>query len=408
MNSIIFIKKQSDFKKTQIELPASKSISNRALIIDALAGGNSAINNLSDARDTQTMIKLLKSSDDILDVIDAGTTMRFLTAYLAITNRNNTLTGSNRMQNRPIGLLVDALRELGAQIDYQKKAGYPPIKLNEFNDGEKYLLNIPGDISSQYISAILMIAPLLKNGLELHLTGKIGSRPYITMTLAVMKSYGVSSSFEGNIVKVKAQQYSIANYNVEPDWSAASYWYSLVALSSNSSVEIKDLKLPALQGDSILTEMMTNLGVVTEFNNSGATLKKVPHQETFSFDFTDCPDLAQTIAVICAAKNIKATFTGLESLRIKETDRILALQNELIKIGAMLTEDGSKWILSSTNELPSRAVTFNTYEDHRMAMAFAPLCMLMDVKIEDPEVVNKSYPSYWSDFEQVGINLSRT
>ncbi|MTI41468.1 3-phosphoshikimate 1-carboxyvinyltransferase [Fulvivirga lutimaris] len=408
MNSTIFIKKQSDFNKVQLSLPASKSISNRALIIDALAGGNSAIDNLSEARDTQTMIRLLASDEDILDVLDAGTTMRFLTAYLSVTNRKNILTGSDRMQNRPIGILVNALRELGAEIEYQKKDGYPPIKLNGFKDSEKKQLDIPGDISSQYISALLMIAPLLKNGLELNLTGKIGSRPYITMTLAVMKSYGVNANFEGSTVKVSPQKYTVANYSVEPDWSAASYWYSMVALSSNSSVEIKGIKLPALQGDSILTKMMTSLGVETVFNQSGATLKKINHQNEFSFDFTDCPDLAQTVAVICAAKGIKGNFTGLESLRIKETDRILALQTELNKIGAVLGESENTWTLTPSSVLPAKQVTFDTYEDHRMAMAFAPLCMLMDIAIEDPEVVNKSYPSYWEDFEKVGINLSRS
>ena len=408
MNSTIFIKKQSDFIKVQISLPASKSISNRALIIDALAGGNSTIDNLSTARDTQTMIRLLASQESVLDVLDAGTTMRFLTAYLSITNRKNVLTGSDRMQNRPIGILVDALRELGANIEYQKKDGYPPIKLNGFKDTEKKQLDIPGDVSSQYISAILMIAPLLKNGLELNLTGKIGSRPYITMTLSVMKSYGVNATFKDNTVKIQPQQYNIASYSVEPDWSAASYWYSMVALSSNSSIEIKDLKLPALQGDSILTQMMLNLGVETIFNESGATLKKVPNQKEFSFDFTDCPDLAQTIAVICAAKGIRATFTGLESLRIKETDRIYALQTELQKIGAELVEKDNSWTLIPTIKLPSTKTTFNTYEDHRMAMAFAPLCMLMDIEIEDPLVVNKSYPSYWEDFERVGVKLSRS
>lgn len=407
MNSTIFIKKQSGFNNAGIELPASKSISNRALIIDALAGGNSEIDNLSEARDTQTMIRLLGSEDEVLDVLDAGTTMRFLTAYIAVTNQNKTLTGSERMQNRPIGILVDALRELGAQIDYLKKDGYPPLKLNGFKDSKQNQLSVPGDISSQYISAILMIAPLLENGLKINLTGKIGSRPYIDMTLAVMNSYGVSSLFEGSTVKIRPQQYNVTKYGVEPDWSAASYWYSLVALSNHSSIQIKDLKLPALQGDSILTKMMVSLGVETEFNESGAILKKISHQDQFSFDFTDCPDLAQTIAVICAAKNIKATFTGLESLRIKETDRIFALQTELSKIGAELNEDGNSWELIPSTSLLTEQVTFHTYEDHRMAMAFAPLCMLMDVVIEDPAVVNKSYPSYWKDYEKVGISLSR-
>jgi 3-phosphoshikimate 1-carboxyvinyltransferase len=403
----LFINKQKDFKNIEIELPASKSISNRVLIIDALAKGNSQIHNISSARDTQTMLRLLKSKEYILDVIDAGTTMRFLTAYLSITNQKKILTGSERMKQRPISILVDSLCELGAQIDYNENVGFPPISINDFKDNQLKTITIKGNVSSQYISAILMIAPLLKHGLNIILSGKIGSRPYIDMTLAVMKSYGVNSVFNGNDISIAPQQYIPTNYTVEPDWSAVSYWYSFVALSKSSEILIKDLRLPAIQGDSVLVDIMTQLGVKTTFNNKGALLSKIPSVKSFVYDFTDCPDLAQTIAVICSAKGIQATFTGLESLRIKETDRISALQNELTKIGSKLEEKSDHWTITPSHKLPIKRVDFETYEDHRMAMAFAPLALLMDVTIEDENVVKKSYPSFWTDLEMVGFTLVR-
>ncbi len=403
MHNTINISHQLDFNYKSISLPASKSVANRALIIDALGGGNSTLANMSSARDTQTMLRLLKSDNNVLDVIDAGTTMRFLTAYLAVTNQNKILTGSERMRNRPIGILVDALRQLGANISYLEKEGYPPLHLQNFTDVGLNKLAVQGNISSQYISALLMIAPLLKNGLEINLTGKVGSKPYIKMTLAVMKAFGVNGTFHDHLVKINNGQYKTINYQIEPDWSAASYWYSLVALSHNSSILIKDLKPIAIQGDSVIVDIMRQLGVGTTFNEEGAILSKIPHQKSFEFDFTDCPDLAQTIAVICAAKNINVLFTGLESLRIKETDRIAALQNELAKIGAKLVEKQSHWHLHPSLKLPNQA-NFCTYEDHRMAMAFAPLALLMSVTIEEPKVVEKSYPEYWEHYKTVGFN----
>lgn len=399
----ILLKRKSDFQSAVIDLPASKSIANRALIIKALSNGNELINNLSEARDTQTMLRLLNSDEFELDVLDAGTTMRFLTAYLTITNQHKILTGSERMQERPIKLLVDALIKLGADISYKSNAGYPPIEIKSFNDNGIREISISGEVSSQYISALLMIGPLLKNGLILNLSGRIGSRPYIEMTLSVMRSFGINSTFEGNVVQIGHQKYQGTPYTVEPDWSAASYWYSLVALSENSSITLKGLTRNSIQGDSVIQKIMENLGVTTTYSLEGAILTKSASKNYFEYDFTDCPDLAQTVAVICAAKGIEATFTGLESLKIKETDRVVALQTELAKMNCQLNEEGSKWVLKPF-KIDSEKVFINTYEDHRMAMAFAPLCLKLDVTIEDKSVVKKSYPNYWKDYELVGLS----
>lgn len=401
----IQLAKLKDFKSITINLPASKSISNRALIIAALSNSKMPIDNLSEARDTQTMLRLLDSNDSLLDVLDAGTTMRFLTSYLAITNQKKILTGTERMQERPIKILVDALLSLGAKIEYQKKEGFPPVKIDGFQTKNHDHLKIRGDVSSQYISSLLMIAPLLQRGLTLELTGKIGSRPYIEMTLDVMKSYGVQSSFIENKVIIDHQKYRPTSYRVEPDWSAASYWYSLIALSDTSEVFINDLAATSIQGDSKIEKIMQSLGVKTVFEEAGAKLSKCSHESTFKYDFTDCPDLAQTVAVICAAKGIKGEFLGLESLKIKETDRVMALQNELIKIGATLTEDGDHWFLLPDLSTASKSLEIKTYEDHRMAMAFAPLCLRSELTIENPSVVSKSYPSFWDDLSLIGVSM---
>ena len=382
-----------------ISIPFSKSISNRALIINALSGYTGKINNLSTARDTQTMLRLLKSDERILDVLDAGTTMRFLTAYFSITNQPKILTGTERMQQRPIGILVDALREIGGTINYLKKEGFPPIRINGLIQKNSEI-SIRGDVSSQYISALLMIAPMLERGLSLTLVGKIGSKPYIDMTLALMKHYGVQSEWIENVIKIKPQHYISAEVTVEPDWSGASYWYSLVALSNNGRIDLEGFRKDSIQGDQVIADIMQNLGVETKYMDSGIELTHKDHLKEVSIDFTDCPDLVQTVAVVCAAKGIKCTMTGLASLKIKETNRVKALQIELAKIGAVLEERMNQWILSPSLELPSR-VEINTYDDHRMAMAFAPLCLLMDVGIDDESVVDKSYPSFWTDVAKV-------
>jgi 3-phosphoshikimate 1-carboxyvinyltransferase len=393
------IKKNPRPAIVSLELPASKSESNRALILEALAGQNDTIRNLSTARDTQTLSRLLKSKDEILDVLDAGTTMRFLTAYLSVTGDNRILTGTPRMCERPIDILVDALREVGGNISYVQKEGYPPLRILGFLSKGVREITMPGNVSSQFISAMLMVAARLDHGLTLNLTGKIGSRPYIEMTLGLMEHYGIKANLRGNIIEIPHQEYKPIVYRVDPDWSGASYWYGVVALAEESGIELKGYRRETLQGDRVIARIMDDLGVNTEFTETGIMLSKKSHSPEFRFDFSDCPDLAQTVIVLCAAKGIPGRFSGLESLRIKETDRITALQQELKKIGAVLsgTWEG-EWILqpAGPENHPSH-VEIDTYGDHRMAMAFAPLSTSMDLTIKDPEVVNKSYPGFWND-----------
>ncbi len=386
-------------------LPASKSIANRALIINALAGNKATIDNLSDANDTQLMFNRISSHEPIIDVEDAGTTMRFLTAYFAARNQNKTLTGTARMKERPIGILVEALRSLGADIAYSENEGFPPVVIRGFNQQRTRTLSIRGDVSSQYISALMMIAPILPEGLELTLTGRIGSRPYIEMTAAIMKHFGASASFRGNKIDIPHQSYKPANFFVESDWSAASYWFAFAALAREAHIVLPKLSIPSIQGDSAIRRIMTSLGVAAEMKENMLHLVKSGGVNELKFDFTDCPDLAQTVAVVCAAKGVMGFFTGLESLRIKETDRIAALQAELQKIGADLIEDDpAHWRVIPSSGLPE-AASFNTYKDHRMAMAFAPLATLMDVTIESPSVVKKSYPNFWNDLKSCGITV---
>jgi len=405
MTAITLLPKTT-FGQITIPLPSSKSESNRVLIIDALTDGKNHISNLAEARDTQTMIRLLTEDPEVLDVLDAGTTMRFLTAYAALTNRNKILTGTPRMCERPIGILVDALRTIGADIEYQKHEGYPPLQTRSFEKQLSNKVTIRGDVSSQYISALLMLAPTLPEGLELELTGKIGSRTYIEMTLQLMKQFGVEASWEDQTITVLPQQYQPTAYAVESDWSGASYWFSLLACADEGELLLKGLKSESLQGDAKIVDIMDGLGVHSEFNNEGVLLTKKEVTGLSRFDFTHCPDLAQTVAVTCAILGEKSTFTGLESLRIKETDRILALQNELAKFNAQLVEgDNGEFHLIPSSGIPEE-VFIHTYDDHRMAMAFMPLATKAKVTFEDGEVVNKSYPSFWKHTALAGFDVT--
>lgn len=398
MKKLLLHKVEQSFQ-TEIALPSSKSESNRALIINALAKGTDNLSNLAEARDTQTMMRLLASDDAIADVIDAGTTMRFLTAYFAVTGQQKTMTGTPRMCDRPIGILVDALRALGADIEYVKNEGYPPLNLKGFNFAGNNKIQIRGDVSSQYISALLMVAPLLPEGLVLEITGELGSKPYIEMTLKQMEAFGVSvdANWDTLTISVTPQQYTAIPYAIESDWSGASYWFSVVALSENEDAELEllGLKENSLQGDSVVTDIMSHLGVKSEYTGRGFKLTKIPAAASLEWDFTNCPDLAQTICVVATAKNIPLTLTGIESLKVKETDRVVALQNELIKFGGKLEEieTNHKYLLSSNFSLNTPKI--HTYDDHRMAMAFAPLALIGEVIIEEPDVVVKSYPSFW-------------
>jgi 3-phosphoshikimate 1-carboxyvinyltransferase len=400
---LLRLTQKTEFQRVTIPLPSSKSESNRALVIDALTAGKNTLTNLAEARDTQTMIRLLQTNPAVFDVLDAGTTMRFLTAFVAVTNQQKVMTGTPRMCQRPIGILVDALRSLGAEIHYLGTEGYPPLAVQGLARQLTEKIQIRGDVSSQYISAILMIAPLLPLGLKLELEGKVGSRTYIEMTLELMAQFGIVYSWEGNTIQIQPQSYQPSHFAVESDWSGASYWFSLLACADSGSFFLKGLKAKSLQGDAAIVEIMAHLGIRSTFQEGGLLLEKQVVTGLKSWDFTHCPDLAQTVAVTCAILGQNALFTGLESLRIKETDRILALQQELAKFHAELREISPDTFQVIPSVTMPRRVQINTYEDHRMAMAFMPLVTKTELWIEDPEVVNKSYPSFWKQVDQAGI-----
>jgi len=391
-----------------ITLSSSKSESNRTLIINALSGNQLQLKNISDARDTQTMRRLLSDRQPVWDVLDAGTTMRFCTAYLAITGSGETITGSNRMKERPIKLLVDALRKLGAKIDYLEQEGFPPLRISaQKNNFQSQKISIPGNISSQYISALLMIGPMLPDGISIKLIGEIFSRPYIEMTLALMDHFGIKSTWKNQYINIKSQRYQGRSYTIESDWSGASYWYSMVALNKESNITLRGLRARSFQGDQNIINIMSKMGVETEFISDGVELTSIPVSElNQTIDFKNCPDLAQTVMVVAAIKGIKLIMTGLESLKIKETDRIQAMKKELLKIGSLLHEENRYWKLTP-GTIPEDIETIETYDDHRMAMSFAPICMIKPLTIKNIDVVKKSYPGYWVDLKSVGIIFNK-
>jgi len=350
------------------------------------------------------MLALINSPDKLINVLDAGTTMRFLTAYFSITNQNKILTGTERMKQRPIKLLVDALRDIGAEIDYLEIEGFPSIEVKGFSAQNARKVQIPGDVSSQYISALMMIAPKLADGLIIELQGNVGSWPYIKMTDSLMKEFGVTCQFDSDKIVIPKGNYSSTELTIEADWSAASYWFAFVALAEEAHITLKNVSMKSLQGDRVIVEAMEKLGVQSTYASNALTLTKKSTESIIEWDFKDCPDLAQTILPVCAAKNVRGIFTGLESLRIKETDRIAALQNELSRIGASLVENGNTWILNPSESIPEKA-DFATYHDHRMAMGLAPLATLLDVNFDDSTVINKSYPGYWDDCTSVGLTI---
>jgi 3-phosphoshikimate 1-carboxyvinyltransferase len=422
-HNIILTKKNKSVKGT-VQLTGSKSECNRALIIEALSNGKVKVENISDAADAVLLANILRAEvrDQRLEAVGinkseiehpiseinighAGTAMRFLTAYLTLQDEEVILTGSERMKQRPIGILVDALRELGAQIEYIENEGFPPIKLKGSLVQQSNKVNIKGDISSQFITALLLIAARLPFGLELHIEGDLTSRPYVEMTLAMLQTAGIQHSWEGSVIAIQNQEFTTTSLYIEPDWSAASYWYAIAALADEAELFLPGLTQYSLQGDSVITEIMANFGITSQFKDGGVYLQK--EEKAISrkiFDLKECPDLAQTIIVVCAALGHEATFTGLETLKIKETDRIKALQNELAKIGVKLIEKGQVYKLDcSEKQIPER-IFVDTYDDHRMAMAFAPLALLIpQVEIEDADVVEKSYPAFWKDLEKMGF-----
>ncbi|WP_455591376.1 3-phosphoshikimate 1-carboxyvinyltransferase [Bacteroides sp.] len=394
---------------TSIQLPASKSISNRTLIIHALSNGTETLSNLSDCDDTRVMVKALKGSSELIDIMAAGTAMRFLTAYLSATPGEHILTGTQRMQQRPIQILVNALRELGAQIEYTTNEGFPPLRICGTTLAGSQI-TLKGNVSSQYISALLMIGPVLKNGLQLELTGEVISRPYINLTLQLMKEFGASATWTSeNSISVAPRPYHCIPFTVESDWSAASYWYQIAALTPEADIELKGLFRNSYQGDSRGADVFARLGVSTEFTDNGVRLKKTGEvPQRLDEDFVDIPDLAQTFVVTCALLDIPFRFTGLQTLKIKETDRINALKAELAKLGYVLHDENDS-ILSWDGERcePQAIPVIETYEDHRMAMAFAPASIRFpQMEIAEPQVVSKSYPAYWEDLKRAGFLIS--
>lgn len=401
---------KSELKDNEtIEISGSKSISNRLLILSHLFE-NIIIENLSNSQDTQLLQKALESDSEIIDIHHAGTAMRFLTSYLSIQEgRTTILTGSDRMKQRPIQFLVDALRDLGADISYVEKEGFPPLKIV----GKKIVKSkvmIPADISSQFISSLMLIGAELENGLQINLIGKITSRPYLEMTLRILRRIGISTQWEGQVIKIfpniqtdKSSQ--ITKCIAESDWSSASYFYSLAAIG-RKSINLKSFRPHSLQGDSAIKEIYWNFfGVNTISQGSESKISLMPEStfvfpEEISLDMNDCPDIAQTLCVTATALQIPFKITGLSTLKVKETDRLVALKNELFKIGC-ITEITENSIYSTKFFEPNEDPSIATYDDHRMAMSFAPFCLIKPLTIENKNVVEKSYPQFWEDFQTV-------
>ena len=398
-----------------IQLPASKSISNRALILHSLAHGNILPCNLSDCDDTMVMTRALDGNPGHIDILAAGTAMRFLTAYLSVTPGTRIITGTQRMQQRPIRILVDALRELGAQIEYVGNEGFPPLRITgtELTGSD---ISLAGNVSSQYISALLMIGAVLPQGLRLHLTGSIISRPYINLTLQLMRDFGAQADWTSeDCITVSPGGYTDTPFIVESDWSAASYWYQMMAIEGiknyklkNKGIELLGLFAHSYQGDSRGAEVFARLGVHTEYTDRGVKLTRKGTPATrLDEDMVDIPDLAQTFVVTCCLMDIPFRFTGLQSLKIKETDRITALITELRKLGYVVRSEQDSILLWDGERCPADAdPVIATYEDHRMAMAFASACLVLpQIQIDEPQVVTKSYPAYWEDLQKAGFKV---
>ena len=388
----------------ELKISGSKSETNRLLILKALFS-EFEIKNISNSDDSKILEKALKSKEKIIDIHHAGTAMRFLTAYFSqLEGREVILTGSNRMQQRPIKILVDSLISLGADIYYENKNGYPPLRIKgkKFKGGS---IKLPAGISSQYVSALLLIAPVLENGIELSLLGKPTSLPYIEMTLFLLKNFGVKTYFDGKKIKINPNiQFKKAKQTVESDWSSASYFYSIVALSKNAEIKLSSYKSKSLQGDSVLKNIYEKLGVKSIFKDNSLLLKKeeINFPNCIDLNLSKAPDIAQTIAVTCYGLGIGCNLEGLHTLKIKETDRLVALERELKKLGATIKITESSLILSPGNNFKQNC-SISTYNDHRMAMSFAPLSLKVPLQIKDYKVVSKSYPNFWKDLVKLNF-----
>jgi len=402
-----------------IKLDGSKSLSNRALIIQALCEGDFTVGQCARADDVETMKLLLASDEEVRDAHHAGTTFRFLCSYLCLQEGEQILTGSTRMQQRPIGALVDALRSIGANISYVKEEGYPPLKIGKLDLASyQSKVSVSAGISSQFISSLLLISPSLPDGLEIELIGDLVSRPYLEMTLKMMEYFGVKHEWVGQTIIVRPQKYQAKDIVIEADWSAASYFYIMAAFSEKTDLRLEGLWDESLQGDRSIADIMTAFGITSEFSEGVVHLRNDgPSKQLLDYDFINDPDIAQSVAVACAGTGKPGVFTGLKTLKIKETDRIAALQKELAKVQVFFSLLPKKFSKKSESEhymIEGRATVladspdFDTYKDHRMAMAFAPLGMLFPILVNEPDVVSKSYPAYWEDLQKLGFVVTES
>lgn len=409
----IYLNKNNNTVQTRVILPGSKSISNRLLVLQAISGQQFPIENLSTAADTRLVQFYLKWIDLcsstaiplVIDAENAGTAMRFLTAYLSITEGNWLLTGSDRMKKRPIAQLVNVLSQMGAHIEYVGQSGFPPLRISG-SELKSKKLTIDASESSQFVTALMLIAPYLDGGLQIDFTGKAVSFPYILMTQKLMQEFGAKVNINQKSIAIKPGNYQTKPFNVEADWSAASYWYELVALSESADIFIEGLFRNSVQGDRVVVELFEELGVQTYFEEKGIRLKKTTSASSFKYDFTSCPDLVPAVIATCAGNKIPAELTGISHLKYKESDRIASLQKELLKTGTVLKSENNTVKLIPTNAImEDLQCIFDTYADHRIAMALAPLVLKLEsVKINNPQVVDKSYPQFWGDLTQSGIN----
>lgn len=397
------------YKKAEISehinLPASKSESNRCLIIQKLASEPIQLDNISEANDSKLMQKLLASNEEILDCEDAGTTYRFLLAYAALMNEARIITGSDRMKERPIKILVDALNTLGAKISYLEKVNYPPVRIERSSKEFKEEILIDASVSSQYISALMLIAPKLKKGLLIKFSSRVASRPYIELTASLMRKFAINIDQSTEQIQINNSSYKSLSHTIESDWSSAAFFYEIATIS-RKKVSISDLKEKSLQGDQKIVDIMKLLGTETHFHNDYIEIIPGKLPQYFEYDFTDVPDLAQAVIVSCAALNINSKFTGLDSLYIKETDRVNALKVELKKVDVVLDEP-EKGILQLKNQKMTinKSISFHAYDDHRMAMSLAPLAIcIKEIEINQKEVVKKSFPHYWDEINKIGFN----
>lgn len=406
--SILKISHPTKKINARVRVPGSKSESNRVLILNALTGNQLKLENLSTARDTQTLIQLLASDNKTIDVMDAGTSMRFLSAYYCATNQHKIITGTERMLQRPIAPLVSALSEMGFDIRYLGQEGFPPIEIVPVNlERIDNKVRIAGDVSSQFITALLLVAPFLPKGIQLNFTTGLVSRPYIDMTLEILQHFGVAHQWIENGIVIQPTKLSAKSYLVNADWSSASYWYTIAFLADEAEILIEGLRDDWTQGDRVIADWMVRFGVTTTFIAEGALLRKVSaeHPKMMKINFKDNPDLAQSFAVLFAGGGVYGTFSGIESLKIKETDRVAALRTELNKMNIHFDYSEMYEFYQLKGAIQLSPSPIQTYHDHRMAMSFAPLGLLGPIQIQAPEVVSKSYPAFWDELQKAGFKI---